>query len=59
MIEHLGMNSPNISVIGQSKVFFKAGQLALLEQFRDEKLTELIVNFQVRIFILQWVVGVN
>lgn len=44
MIAHLGITT---AVIGQTKVFFKTGQLALLEELRDEKLTELIVNFQV------------
>lgn len=32
--------------IGQSKIFFRAGVLAHLEEERDLKLTDLIVNFQ-------------
>ncbi len=32
--------------IGHSKVFFRAGVLAQLEEERDVKLTEVIINFQ-------------
>jgi len=32
--------------IGQSKIFFKAGVLARLEEDRDVKLTEIVVKFQ-------------
>ena len=34
--------------IGHSKVFFRAGVLAQLEEERDIKLTEIIVQFQSR-----------
>ena len=37
---------PNLYRIGQSKIFFRAGVLAHLEEERDIKLTDLIVNFQ-------------
>uniref|UniRef100_A0A0K0G4P8 Myosin heavy chain n=1 Tax=Strongyloides venezuelensis TaxID=75913 RepID=A0A0K0G4P8_STRVS len=37
---------PNIYRIGQSKIFFRAGVLAQLEEDRDIKLTDLIVRFQ-------------
>ncbi len=38
---------PNLYRIGQSKIFFRAGVLAHLEEERDFKITDLIVNFQV------------
>jgi len=37
---------PNLYRIGQSKVFFRAGVLAHLEEERDLKLTDIIVQFQ-------------
>lgn len=37
---------PNLYRIGQSKIFFRAGVLAHLEEERDIKLTEIIVQFQ-------------
>ena len=37
---------PNLYRIGQSKIFFRAGVLATLEEERDLKLTDLIVSFQ-------------
>ncbi|CAJ0936028.1 unnamed protein product, partial [Mesorhabditis belari] len=43
MLEHLAVDT---AIIGKTKVFFKAGQLAILEQMRDEKITNLIVAFQ-------------
>lgn len=45
MIEALELDS-NLFRIGQSKIFFRAGVLAQLEEERDDRLTELIVNFQ-------------
>ncbi|CAJ0577693.1 unnamed protein product, partial [Mesorhabditis spiculigera] len=45
MIDHLGMDQ---AVIGQTKVFCKAGQLALLEEIRDQAVTSLIIAFQAR-----------
>lgn len=36
----------NLYRIGQSKIFFRAGVLAHLEEERDYKITDLIVNFQ-------------
>uniref|UniRef100_A0A0N5CAX5 Myosin heavy chain n=1 Tax=Strongyloides papillosus TaxID=174720 RepID=A0A0N5CAX5_STREA len=45
MVEALEMDK-NIYRIGQSKIFFRAGVLAQLEEDRDIKLTELIVSFQ-------------
>lgn len=38
---------PNLFRVGQSKIFFRAGVLAHLEEERDYKITDLIVNFQV------------
>ncbi|XP_074647185.1 uncharacterized protein LOC141903116 [Tubulanus polymorphus] len=38
----------NLYRIGQSKVFFRAGVLAHLEEERDLKLTDIIVQFQAR-----------
>lgn len=37
---------PNLYRIGQSKIFFRAGVLAQLEEERDMKISDLIVNFQ-------------
>ena len=37
---------PNLYRIGQSKVFFRAGVLAHLEEERDLKLTDIIIQFQ-------------
>ncbi|ROI38990.1 Myosin-9 [Anabarilius grahami] len=37
---------PNLYRIGQSKVFFRAGVLAHLEEERDLKITDVIINFQ-------------
>nr|XP_005163758.1 myosin-9 isoform X2 [Danio rerio] len=37
---------PNLYRIGQSKVFFRAGVLAHLEEERDMKITDVIINFQ-------------
>ncbi|CAJ0933603.1 unnamed protein product, partial [Mesorhabditis belari] len=45
MIEALEID-PNLYRIGQSKVFFRVGVLATLEEERDNKLTDLIVAFQ-------------
>ncbi len=36
----------NLYRIGQSKIFFRAGVLAHLEEERDLKLTDLIISFQ-------------
>lgn len=38
---------PNLYRVGQSKIFFRGGVLAHLEEERDYKITDLIVNFQV------------
>merc|ERR550534_1051 len=45
MIDCLEMD-PNLYRIGQSKIFFRAGVLAHLEEERDLKLTEVITIFQ-------------
>jgi len=45
MIDCLEMD-PNLYRIGQSKIFFRAGVLAHLEEERDVKLTEVITIFQ-------------
>uniref|UniRef100_A0A0N4ZTS6 Myosin heavy chain n=1 Tax=Parastrongyloides trichosuri TaxID=131310 RepID=A0A0N4ZTS6_PARTI len=45
IVEALDMNK-NIYRIGQSKIFFRAGVLAQLEEDRDYKLRELIIRFQ-------------
>ncbi|XP_012588970.1 PREDICTED: myosin-14 [Condylura cristata] len=37
---------PNLYRVGQSKVFFRAGVLAHLEEERDLKVTDIIVSFQ-------------
>ncbi|KIH66887.1 hypothetical protein ANCDUO_02782 [Ancylostoma duodenale] len=38
---------PSLYRIGQSKVFFRTGVIAGLEEDRDEKLSTLVVQFQV------------
>lgn len=45
MIQALELDS-NLFRVGQSKIFFRAGVLAHLEEERDYKITDLIVNFQ-------------
>uniref|UniRef100_A0A671PBW3 Myosin-9 n=1 Tax=Sinocyclocheilus anshuiensis TaxID=1608454 RepID=A0A671PBW3_9TELE len=45
MIKALELD-PNLYRIGQSKVFFRAGVLAHLEEERDLKITDVIINFQ-------------
>uniref|UniRef100_A0A673CAY7 Myosin-9 n=1 Tax=Sphaeramia orbicularis TaxID=375764 RepID=A0A673CAY7_9TELE len=45
MIESLELD-PNLYRIGQSKVFFRAGVLAHLEEERDMKITDIIISFQ-------------
>lgn len=45
MIDGLEMEN-NLYRIGQSKIFFRTGVLAHLEEERDLKLTGLIVSFQ-------------
>merc|ERR550534_867166 len=45
MIKSLELD-PNLYRIGQSKIFFRAGVLAHLEEERDFKITDLIVSFQ-------------
>uniref|UniRef100_A0A183CL57 Myosin heavy chain n=1 Tax=Globodera pallida TaxID=36090 RepID=A0A183CL57_GLOPA len=45
IIEHLDLDKQRYR-IGQSKVFFRAGMLAHLEEQRDLKITDLIVCFQ-------------
>ncbi|XP_055526751.1 myosin heavy chain, non-muscle isoform X1 [Wyeomyia smithii] len=45
MIKALELDN-NLYRIGQSKIFFRAGVLAHLEEERDYKITDLIVNFQ-------------
>ncbi|XP_046734841.1 myosin heavy chain, non-muscle isoform X1 [Diprion similis] len=45
MIQALELD-PNLYRVGQSKIFFRAGVLAQLEEERDYKITDLIVNFQ-------------
>lgn len=37
---------PNLFRVGQSKIFFRAGVLAHLEEERDFKISDLIINFQ-------------
>ncbi|CAI4226603.1 unnamed protein product [Auanema sp. JU1783] len=37
---------PTLFRIGQSKIFFRTGVLAELERLRDERLTELVIQFQ-------------
>ncbi|XP_062388682.1 myosin-11 [Sardina pilchardus] len=45
MIKHLDLD-PNLYRIGQSKMFFRTGVLAQLEEERDLKLTVVIIAFQ-------------
>merc|ERR1712142_992033 len=45
MLQDLELD-PNLYRIGQSKIFFRAGVLAHLEEERDLKLTDLIIQFQ-------------
>ncbi|XP_008289813.1 myosin-9-like [Stegastes partitus] len=45
MIKALELD-PNLFRIGQSKVFFRAGVLAQLEEERDMKITDVIISFQ-------------
>merc|ERR1719210_1970911 len=45
MIEALELD-PGLFRIGQSKIFFRAGVLAQLEEERDVRITELVVKFQ-------------
>uniref|UniRef100_A0A6P7G1J3 Myosin heavy chain, non-muscle isoform X2 n=1 Tax=Diabrotica virgifera virgifera TaxID=50390 RepID=A0A6P7G1J3_DIAVI len=45
MIKSLELDK-NLYRVGQSKIFFRAGVLAHLEEERDYKITDLIVNFQ-------------
>ncbi|XP_019125072.1 myosin-9 isoform X1 [Larimichthys crocea] len=45
MIKSLELD-PNLYRIGQSKVFFRAGVLAHLEEERDMKITDIIISFQ-------------
>merc|ERR1719412_1885020 len=45
MIEALELD-PGLFRIGQSKIFFRAGVLAHLEEERDVRITDLVVNFQ-------------
>uniref|UniRef100_H2SH47 Myosin, heavy chain 9a, non-muscle n=1 Tax=Takifugu rubripes TaxID=31033 RepID=H2SH47_TAKRU len=45
MIKALELD-PNLYRIGQSKVFFRAGVLAHLEEERDMKITDVIITFQ-------------
>ncbi|XP_065222996.1 myosin heavy chain, non-muscle [Planococcus citri] len=45
MIQSLDLDH-NLYRVGQSKIFFRAGVLAHLEEERDYKITDLIVNFQ-------------
>ncbi|KAI4833103.1 hypothetical protein KUCAC02_016021 [Chaenocephalus aceratus] len=45
MIKSLELD-PNLFRVGQSKVFFRAGVLAHLEEERDIKITDVIISFQ-------------
>lgn len=45
MIQALELDG-NLFRVGQSKIFFRAGVLAHLEEERDYKITDLVVNFQ-------------
>uniref|UniRef100_H2L596 Myosin motor domain-containing protein n=1 Tax=Oryzias latipes TaxID=8090 RepID=H2L596_ORYLA len=47
MVKHLDLD-PNLYRIGQSKMFFRTGVLAQLEEERDLKLTVVIIAFQAR-----------
>lgn len=44
-IKHLDLD-PNLFRIGQSKIFFRTGVLAQLEEERDMKITVIIIAFQ-------------
>lgn len=44
-IKHLDLD-PNLYRIGLSKIFFRTGVLAQLEEERDLKLTDIIIAFQ-------------
>ena len=44
-MKHLDLD-PNLFRIGQSKMFFRTGVLAQLEEERDLKLTVVIIAFQ-------------
>lgn len=44
-IRHLDLD-PNLFRIGQSKIFFRTGVLAQLEEERDLKITVIIIAFQ-------------
>lgn len=44
-VKHLDLD-PNLYRIGQSKMFFRTGVLAQLEEERDLKLTVVIIAFQ-------------
>lgn len=44
-IKHLDLD-PNLYRIGQSKIFFRTGVLAQLEEERDMKITVIIIAFQ-------------
>lgn len=46
-VKHLDLD-PNLYRIGQSKMFFRTGVLAQLEEERDLKLTVVIIAFQAR-----------
>ncbi|KAM7387492.1 hypothetical protein PAMA_009893 [Pampus argenteus] len=45
MVKHLDLD-PNLYRIGQSKMFFRTGVLAQLEEERDIKMTVVIISFQ-------------
>lgn len=45
MVQRLEL-SPELYRIGQSKIFFKAGVLAQLEEDRDLRLTAIMISFQ-------------
>ncbi|KAL7059584.1 hypothetical protein AAHC03_013632 [Spirometra sp. Aus1] len=45
MVKHLEL-SPELYRLGQSKIFFKAGVLAQLEEDRDIRLTDIMIRFQ-------------
>lgn len=53
MINALELDS-NLYRVGQSKIFFRAGVLAHLEEERDYKITDLIVKFQVKTFFFKF-----
>ncbi len=46
-IKHLDLD-PNLYRIGLSKIFFRTGVLAQLEEERDLKLTDIIIAFQAK-----------